>query len=83
MSTNHSKSLDLPDFLQQGITDHDRTMVRRAYARYLLNMNWSPEEGAKVKLPPKALLSHLADMDHRWLAVQADIMTTTHPWSTA
>ena len=79
MDAINRKSGDVPEFLQQSITDHDRTMVRRAYARYLVTKNWSPEEGAKVKLGMRALLFHLRDMDHRWRAVEAEVMTTTHP----
>lgn len=78
MTTTTTKTGHVPPFLERDIADHDRNMVRRAYARYLLTKNWSAEEGAKFKLSMRALLFHLAEVDRRWREVEESAMTTTH-----
>ena len=78
MNMINTKTGGTPAFLKEKLTEVDKTVARRAWARYLAVVGKSAAEGAKLKPNLRALLPILKELDSRWESVEPEQMVTTH-----
>jgi hypothetical protein len=76
-TSNNSQSKVIPTFLTKSMTNDIHKTLEVAYARYLLQIELSAEEGANKKVQIKDLLGHLQSHDSRWNEIPYNQVKTT------
>ena len=78
MNMINTSTVDPLVFLDGTPEASDKIHWKRAYATYLLITNKTPEDCATKKIPLVALRQILAKDDHRWSAIDDEMMKTTY-----
>ena len=76
-TTNNSQSKVIPTFLTKSISNDIHRTLEVAYARYLMQIDLSAEEGANKKIQIRDLLGYLQSQDSRWIEIPYNQVKTT------
>ena len=76
---SHQLDQDCPEFLKQKFDARDRTILEKAYAKYIRDLNKTPKQAVIEKVSMKMLLPNLQEIDERWENIPPAQMKTSLP----